>query len=251
MDDPILGVFLALAHCQAVAVENAPLLLGLFLTGLVGSATHCAAMCGPFVLTQSAAALAGLPMGSGELRRLGGAALAPYHLGRAITYIMLGVLLALPLHVMERATQLRIVPVVALGLAALLFVVIAIGGLGRLNYGTGLATTLGARLGAIARPLFDNPKGWRGLLIGLLLGFLPCGLLYAAIGAAVASSDPLIAAMGMAAFTLGTFPMLWLVAYLGATAQRRWTGLARKAMPAVAAFNAVVLGWMAWRWLGL
>ena len=85
-----------------------------------------------------------------------------------------------------------------------------------------MATALGARLGAVSRPLFDNPQGWRGLMIGLLLGFLPCGLLYAAIGAAVASSDPLIAAMGMAVFTLGTFPTLWVIAYLGATAQRRW-----------------------------
>jgi sulfite exporter TauE/SafE len=250
MNEPLLAILTSLAHCRTTAVENAPLLLGLFLTGIVGSASHCTVMCGPFVLAQSGAAMGRMPLGGGELRRLGGAALVPYHLGRAITYMMLGVLLSLPLQVMERATQLRVVPAAALSLAALLFVVIAIGGLGRLNYGTGLATALGARLGAVSRPLFDNPQGWRGLMIGVLLGFLPCGLLYAAIGAAVASSDPLIAAMGMAAFTLGTFPVLWVIAYLGATAQRRWAGLARKAMPAVAAFNAIVLGWMAWRWFG-
>lgn len=251
MDDPILGVSLALAHCRAVAVANAPLLLALFLTGLVGSVSHCAAMCGPFVLTQSAGAMARIPVGAGELRRLGGAALVPYHLGRAITYVALAVLLALPLHFMERAAQFRFVPGLALSLAALLFIVIAAGGLGRLSYGAGLAAELGGRLAAMAGPLFANPAGWRGLGIGLLLGFLPCGLLYAAIGAAVAPADPVAAAMGMAAFTLGTFPMLWLVAYLGATAQRRWANWARRLMPAVAALNAAVLGWMAWRWFGL
>lgn len=250
MTDPLLAIVTSLAHCRTVAVEHAPLLLGLFLTGLAGSASHCAVMCGPFVLAQSAASLARLPLGAGELRRLGGAALMPYHLGRAITYVMLGTLLALPLHLMERAAQLRLVPALALALAALMFAVVAVGGLGRLSYGTGLASAMGARLGAVCRPLFDQPQGWRGLVIGLLLGFLPCGLLYAALGAAIASSDPLIAAMGMASFTLGTVPMLWLVAYLGAAAQRRWAGIARKAMPAVAAFNAVVLAWMAWRWLG-
>jgi hypothetical protein len=250
MDDPILGVSLALAHCRNVAVANAPLLLALFLTGLVGSASHCAAMCGPFVLTQSAGAMARLPLGAGELRRLGGVALAPYHVGRAITYMTLAVMLALPLHLMERAAAWRFVPGLALGIAALLFLAIALGGLGRLDYGSGFATALGSRLATVTRPLFANPTGWRGLAIGLLLGFLPCGLLYAAIGAAVAPADPLAAAMSMAAFTLGTFPMLWLVAYLGGTAQRRWSDWARRLMPVVAIFNALVLGWMAWRWFG-
>ena len=99
------------------------------------------------------------------------------------------------------------------------------------------------------RPLFAAPTGWHGFAIGLLLGFLPCGLLYAAIGAAIAPADPVAAAMGMGLFTLGTFPMLWLIAYLGGTAQRRWSGLARRAMPFVAAFNAIVLGWMAFGWV--
>jgi sulfite exporter TauE/SafE len=243
-------ILTTLAHCRTIAVENAPLLLGLFLTGIVGSASHCAVMCGPFVLTQSAAVMSQTSLGSSELRRMRGAALMPYHFGRVITYVMLGTLLALPLQVMERAAQFRFVPALALAAAALLFVVIAIGGLGRLNYVPGFAAALGARLAGFARPLFANPTGWRGLLIGLLLGFLPCGLLYAAIGAAIAPADPLIAAMGMAAFTLGTFPMLWLVAYLGVTAQRRWAGLARQALPVVAMFNAIVLGWMAWRWFG-
>lgn len=249
MNDPLLELSLAAAHCRSVAIENGPLLLGLFLTGLVGSASHCAAMCGPFVLAQSGAAMAGLPLGSGELRRLRGAALAPYHVGRALTYMVLAVLLATPLHLLEGASQLRFVPAIALTMAALLFAVIAVGGLGRLAYGTVLVAPLGQRLAEMARPLFAHPTGWRGLVLGLLLGFLPCGLLYAAIGAAIAPADPVAAAMGMALFTLGTFPMLWLIAYLGGTAQRRWTGVGRTAMPFVAAFNAFVLGWMAFNWI--
>ncbi len=249
MNDPLLELSLALAHCRSVAIENGPLLLGLFLTGLVGSASHCAAMCGPFVLAQSGSAMAQLPLGSGELRRLRGAALAPYHLGRALTYIALAVLLATPLHLVERASQLRLVPAFALTMAALLFAVIAVGGLSRLAYGASLAAPLGRRLADMTRPLFAQPTGWHGLALGLLLGFLPCGLLYAAIGAAIAPADPLAAAMGMGLFTLGTFPMLWLIAYLGGTAQQRWTVLARRLMPFVAAFNAIVLGWMAWTWI--
>lgn len=249
MNDPLLDLSLALAHCRGVAIENGPLLLGLFLTGLVGSASHCATMCGPFVLAQSGAAMAQLPLGSGELRRLRGAALAPYHCGRALTYMVLAALLATPLHLMQQVSQLRFIPALALAVAAAMFAVVALGGLGRLAYGTAFAAPLGARLAAWMRPLFAQPTGWHGFAIGLLLGFLPCGLLYAAIGAAIAPADPVGAAMGMGLFTLGTFPMLWLVAYLGGTAQRRWSELARRAMPFVAAFNAIVLGWMAYGWI--
>jgi uncharacterized protein len=108
---------------------------------------------------------------------------------------------------------------------------------------------LGSRLGQIAKPLFANPWGWRGIGLGVVLGFLPCGLLYAAIGAAAATSDPIAAAMSMAAFTFGTFPMLWLVGYLGGWAQRRWTRLARAVLPVIALVNAIMLGGMAWNWI--
>ncbi len=249
MSDPLLELSLALAHCRSVAIENGPLLLGLFLTGLVGSASHCATMCGPFVLAQSGAAMAQLPLGSGELRRLRGAALAPYHCGRALTYMALAAVVAMPLNLLHEATQWRFVPAIALALAALVFAVVAAGGLGRLAYAGSWTAPLGARLALWTRPLFARPTGWQGLALGLLLGFLPCGLLYAAIGAAIAPADPLAAAMGMGLFTLGTFPMLWLIAYLGGTAQRRWSGLAKHAMPFVAAFNAVVLAWMALGWI--
>jgi len=249
MADPVLDLSLALAHCKAVAIEHGPLLLSMFLAGLIGSASHCAAMCGPFVLAQTSETMTGLKLGSGELRRLAGAALLPYHSGRAITYILLAVLLSLPLQLMSRLPQLRFIPAIALALGALLFLVLAFRGLrGSLETGASGAG-IGAWLGRAAKPLFAKPWGWRGIGLGMLLGFLPCGLLYAAIGAAAATSDPVAAAMSMAVFTLGTFPMLWLVGYLGGWAQRKWNRLARPVLPAVALLNAIVLGGMAWNWI--
>ena len=249
MDEPLLSLSLALAHCKAVAINHGPLLLSMFLAGLVGSASHCAPMCGPFVLAQTGETMTRLPVGSGELRRLAGAALAPYHAGRAVTYILLAVLLSLPLRLMSQLPHLRFIPAFALLLGALLFLVLGFRGL-RGSLESGLwGAGLGARLGRIAKPLFAKPWGWRGLGLGMVLGFLPCGLLYAAIGAAAATSDPLAAAMSMAAFTLGTFPVLWLVGYLGGWAQRKWNRFARPILPAIALLNAVVLGGMAWRWI--
>ena len=254
MADPILDLSLALAHCKAVALEHGPLLLSMFLAGLIGSASHCAAMCGPFVLAQTGETMAGLKIGSGELRRLAGAALLPYHTGRAFTYILLAVLLSLPLQLMAQLPQLRFIPAVALLLGAVLFLLLGFRGLrGTLESGVlgggPLGDRWGSRLGRIAKPLFAKPWGWRGVGLGMVLGFLPCGLLYAAIGAAAATSDPLAAAISMAAFTLGTFPMLWLVGYVGGWAQRRWNKLARPVLPAVALINAIVLGGMAWNWI--
>ncbi len=250
MDEPLLSLSLALAHCKAIAIGHGPLLLSMFLAGLIGSASHCAAMCGPFVLAQTGETMARLPVGSGELRRLAGAALLPYHAGRAITYILLAVLLSLPLQLMARLPELRWVPALALSLGALLFLLLGFRGLrGTLESGLVGGAGIGAKLGKIARPLFARPWGWRGVGLGMVLGFLPCGLLYAAIGAAAATSDPLAAAISMAAFALGTFPMLWLVGYLGGWAQRRWNKLARPVLPAIALLNAIVLGSMAWNWI--
>lgn len=251
MADPLLNLSLALAHCKAIAIGHGPLLLSMFLAGLVGSASHCAPMCGPFVLAQTSETMARLKIGSGELRRLAGAALLPYHIGRAVTYILLAVLLSLPLRLMATLTELRFIPAIALLLGALLFLVLGLRGLkGALDRGVA-GSGMGAWLGRIARPLFAKPWGWRGLGLGMVLGFLPCGLLYAAIGAAAATSDPLAAAMSMMAFTSGTFPILWLVGYLGGWAQRRWHRLARPILPAIALLNAVILAGMAWSWLAV
>ena len=250
MDEPLLSLSLALAHCKAIAIGHGPLLLSMFLAGLVGSASHCAPMCGPFVLAQTGETMARLPVGSGELRRLGGAALLPYHAGRAITYIVLAVLLSLPLQLTARLPELRWIPAIALLLGALLFVLLGVRGLrGSLESGLLGGAGVGARLGQMARPLFANPWGRRGVGLGKLLGFQPCGLLYAAIGAAAATSDPVAASLSMAAFTLGTFPILWLVGYLGGWAQRRWSTWARPVLPAIALLNAIVLGGMAWNWI--
>jgi sulfite exporter TauE/SafE len=68
-----------------------PLLAAMLLAGLAGGVTHCAGMCGPFVLVQ-ATATADVSARGGRLRRLSGAALLPYQCGRAIGYTALGAL---------------------------------------------------------------------------------------------------------------------------------------------------------------
>jgi sulfite exporter TauE/SafE len=224
------------AHCQTAVRENAPLILALFMAGLVGSAGHCAGMCGPFVLAQVGA--------RGPMQRLIGAALLPYHLGRGTTYIALGALLAAPIGLLSRLEQLRWIPAAMLVAAAALFLVQALRGW----------NVIGApapRFLHLARGLFARPFGVRGYALGVVLGFLPCGLLYSALGAAAATADPIAAASGMLGFVLGTMPMLVAIGILGHGATTHWRDLARKAMPIIAAINAVVLLAMAWRIAGI
>lgn len=234
------------AHCQTVTVANGPIFLALFLAGLVGSASHCVGMCGPFVVAQTAGRMSALPLEGGplrhEIRRLEASLALPYQLGRGTTYILTGAVLAAPFSAAGQISGWSYLAPSLLAFAAIVFAWQAWHG-----FGLHAPTLWSSRLSSLAGPLLKAPFGWRGYLLGLLLGFLPCGLLYGAFAAAAATADPVAAAIGMAGFVLGTVPALWVVGYLGGRAAERWRPLARRAMPYVAGFNALILFAMAVR----
>ncbi|MFO1128846.1 MAG: sulfite exporter TauE/SafE family protein [Rhodospirillales bacterium] len=239
-----------LAACRAALSADGSLLASLFLAGLVGSLTHCTGMCGPFVLAQTVARLDAVPAGGmRELHRLAGAALAPYHLGRATTYTGLGAIAATLAGGVIDATRWRWLSVALLAVAALLFLAYALRALGVAIPGTAGGTGAGwSRLvGGWAKPLFDRPIRWRGYLLGVLLGFLPCGLLYAALAAAAASGSALSGAAAMFAFSLGTVPALVAVGLAGHVAGSRFRATARALAPVLMLINAAALSYLAWR----
>src|SRR5882757_9006450 len=120
-----------LAGCGHLVADHGGLLASLFLAGLVGSASHCAGMCGPFVLAQAGSRLCRLPAGpGGELRRLAGGLLLPYHLGRSTTYVGLGVLAALAAGGIMQLAELRWLSAALLAIAALSFLATGAGRLG-------------------------------------------------------------------------------------------------------------------------
>ncbi len=61
-------------------------------------------------------------------------------------------------------------------------------------------------------PLFLNPRGLNGYLLGLVLGFIPCGLLYGAFLISASITKPYLACIGMFLFGISTIPSLLLVA---------------------------------------
>jgi sulfite exporter TauE/SafE len=201
-------------------------------------------MCGPFVLAQVAGRLERGRAAGGELVRLAGAALVPYHLGRITTYTALG---AVAGAIAGQATTLSGFPWLLAGclvLAALAFAAQAVDGLRRAAGGGGV---LGAWLGRIAGPLMRDPRGLRGYGLGLALGLLPCGLLYGALAGAAGAGSAARGALAMAAFTLGTVPALVGVGWLGAFFGRRWLPALRLVATPVMLLNAAVLLILAWR----
>jgi len=216
------------------------IVLSLFLAGLIGSVTHCVGMCSPFVLAQTANRIdrAG-GLAGGEWGRLRAAALVPYHLGRGTTYSMLGAIGALASASFVGWTGFRWFTAGLLAIGALLFLAMALGRWGAMPSLAGGRAM--AAVSYLARPLAGNPRGWRGYGLGLLLGFLPCGLVYAALATAAGSGNALSGALGMAAFALGTTPALVTTGFIGAAAASHWRKvLARLAGPMLI-LNALLL----------
>jgi sulfite exporter TauE/SafE len=222
----------------------AGMLAALFLAGLAGSAVHCSAMCGPFVLSQSAGALARIPAaGLCERHRVASGLLLPYHAGRLLTYAALGAVGAGAGALAGVAPWLGVVPSVLLGLAGVLFVDQAIRRLAPGRY-SGLAVPVagGLRRWISATTRRIGQSGARGgFLLGLVLGLLPCGFLYAAIAAASATASPWRGALCMLAFGLGTVPVLVLTAIAGQAAARNWSATMAAIGPALLLLNGTML----------
>jgi len=235
--------------CRVGVDGRGGLLGGLFLTGLIGSLSHCGGMCGPFVLSQVAGRLEAIPLERmTEMRRLAGAALVPYHLGRATTYAALGAAAASFAGILGGAPGFRRLAAGLLMLAALALLALAIPGLKPAAAGRG-ESFWSARIGRLARPLFASPFGLRGWLLGVALGFIPCGLLYAALAAAASGGTAVAGAAGMLAFTAGTVPMLVVIGAVGHAAMAHWRGPLLRLAPVLLVLNAGMLGFMAWQLL--
>ena len=233
------------AWCGAVPLSGG-VIVGLLLAGLAGSPLHCAPMCGGFVLGQVADRMARMPAAAlCEWRRVGAAALLPYHLGRITTYAALGAAAGLSGGFVPRLSG------VLLLLAASLFLMQGLRRIAPGLYLPGLDRTppgWGRLIRRVTGGL-DRDRPVPGYVLGVALGFLPCGFLYAALVAAAASFNPWTGAAGMAAFGLGTVPALVVVGLAGQAAGHRYRRGSATLAPALMLVNAVLLAGLALRGL--
>lgn len=184
---------------------DAATLAAALLAGLAGSA-HCLGMCGGIA--------ASLGLGTageraGVLRGLGHALV--YNAGRVVSYTVAGALVGSVGLLAGGALQAPGTGVVLRALTG--GVLVAIGlqvafGLRLLQPLERAGLRLWTRLAPLARGLMRRRGGLAALGLGALWGWLPCGLVYAMLLAALATGDPLEAGGLMAAFGLGTAPAM-------------------------------------------
>lgn len=178
----------------------------IFGLGLVSS-LHCVQMCGPIVLSYS------LPLSQQAPNRQWLAHLS-YNAGRILTYAALGAVAGLTGQTIGFVGSLAGAENMAALIAGGLMV---IAGLLMLDLLPGANFLRFDPLRPLARLL--KPLGARissstvasKFSLGLMLGFLPCGLIYAALFKAVAAGTALAGSLTMAAFGLGTAGSLMLL----------------------------------------
>ncbi len=168
-----------------------------FILGLFGS-LHCAGMCGPLVLALPAT---GNNFGSFLLGRVA------HNLGRVLTYCIIGLIFGLLGKTLLLA-GIQQWASIALGIILII----------------GLMTSRKTVLSLHFARLIERLKSSMGsllhrrsftslLLLGLLNGLLPCGLVYVAAGAAALAGGIFAGAQYMFFFGLGTVPMLLTVSF--------------------------------------
>jgi len=158
-----------------------PVLAAAVLAGLLGS-VHCIGMCGAFAASCT--------------RARGG--LAAWHTGRLATYTVLGAVTGAAGRLLPGPAWLPA------AVATLLLVWFALALAGLVPEPRVLPPGM-AKAGARAAGASSSAAH---LLFGAVNGLLPCGLVYAALGAAMAQADPVAGALVMLAFGAGTLPAL-------------------------------------------
>jgi len=178
--------------------------LALFLVGLLGG-THCVGMCGGIVGALSLGAPARWSMH------------LAYNAGRILSYAAAG---ALAGALGAASLTLDGQAPVRLGLYLLANLMLVALGLYLLGVTRALAFTeragqhLWRRIQPLTRRFLPAKTVVQAFPLGLLWGWLPCGLVYSALATALSAGSPARGALLMLAFGLGTLPNLLLAGIL-------------------------------------
>ncbi len=199
-----------------------------FIFGLISS-FHCIGMCGPIAMM--------LPVDrNSQTKKV--TQIITYHLGRLFAYSTIGFIFGMLgkgflLAGMQQKMSIFI------GVAMILIILIPEKVVANCNFSkpifkliSKIKTTLGSQ--------FKN-KSYKSLFtIGLLNGFLPCGMIYVALFGAIAMQSPTLGILYMVLFGLGTVPMMSSIVYLNSFLTIPIRNKIQKAIPYVAVFLGIV-----------
>ena len=199
-----------------------------FVMGLAGS-LHCIGMCGPLALS--------LPVShDNNLSRITGGMI--YNSGRILSYTAMGLLFG-SFGSLIIAANWQSSLSIALGIIILLYLLFP---KKYLHFST--AATVGKPFTLLRQQLgklFYSKKLSSLLFIGVLNGFLPCGLVYLALTSSIISASPLNGGMFMLFFGLGTFPMMFATVLMGNYLNQSLRQKIHKVVPVLLFCMAVLL----------
>ena len=190
-------------------------LVAAFASGLLGT-VHCAAMCGGIATSLSTGQRDGLWM----------AALP--NLGRVLGYALAGAIVG---GIGGGLLGIARIPELGIAMRALVGIVLVIAGLRLLDraqrlpeFGGGSGARLWRWLAPLRARAWPADTAGKRLLLGLVWGWMPCGLSTTLLAAAWLQASAAHGALTMAAFGLGTLPMMipltWAGARIGQRLQR-------------------------------
>lgn len=190
-----------------------------FVLGFLGS-LHCIGMCGSiaFALPLKNASFAYRMMGAFS-----------YNLGRITTYSLFGLIFGLFGEGIKTASSQQFLSIL-IGSILILGVIVPAKWLNNLS-----PTSFVYRQIAFVKQqlgtLLKSSSLHNLWLIGFLNGFLPCGLVYTAIGAAIAFGEIKNSVLFMVAFGLGTLPLMFLATQLASVVSVAIRNKIRKFFP--------------------
>ncbi len=195
--------------------------------GFLGS-FHCIGMCGPIALSMPMLSKDGLNKYTGIFF---------YNFGRALTYSGLGLLFGF-LGNQFRIWGLQQMVSIAAGILILVFILSNFSFSSRVIWMAQFNAWVRNSLGRILQGP-KNPVSF--LSIGLLNGLLPCGLVYVAMAAALATTDTLNGTLLMFAFGLGTIPVMAAMMAFGHLISFNFRYKLKRAVPVFVGIMAVIL----------
>ena len=199
-------------------------LLTAILLGLLGS-FHCIGMCGPLVLA--------LPVsGSFIIKRI------LHNLGRVFTYGLFGLIFGLAGSKLYIAGLQQIVSI-TLGGLILVSVFMPYNLRNKFLQATGLNILLLKLKKGISK-LYKSGSLKAVFGIGVLNGFLPCGLVYVALTGAIIVGDALNSTLFMIFFGIGTIPSMVAVSFAGKMITINFRDRLRKLIPAFTLIIAIL-----------
>lgn len=202
------------------------MLYSAFIFGLISS-FHCVGMCGPIAMM--------LPVDrNNEVKKV--TQIITYHIGKLIAYGILGLvfgLLGKSFYLAGMQQQLSII----VGILMIVVALVPEKVFAKYNFSKPVYKII-SKVKSNLGQQFKN-KSYKSLFtIGLLNGFLPCGMVYVAIFGAIAMQSVSLGVLYMLLFGIGTIPMLTAVIYISNVLSFSLRGTLQKIIPVV----AVVIG---------